>query len=315
MAFSQNFILFTIGSTVLGFFTIAPYLFPAYVSKRVHADKLGHATATLTAGVMAGIIAARAGGGIVAENFGWQSLYFIAASLMILFSFLLPMIMEDRELQTNESSRPARPKYFELLGSLISLVKHYPNIVLSGIIQGLCFGIFLAVWLGIGLHLTSVEMGYGLDVVGYLAGLSIVYLFTLPLLGRLADRIGAQNTRVIFASMQFVSMLLFAFCGDSPWLLILPILLMHLARPTIDLTGRMMTLSQPTEIRTRLMTIYIALMFTVGGLSSWAGTAAYEYGGWLACVAFVTTLSIAVLVLSFWSWRQDKSIGNLAGDP
>lgn len=308
MALSPNFILFTIGSTVLGFFTIAPYLLPAYVSKRVHADKLGHATATLTLGVMAGIIAARAGGGIIAENFGWQSVYFIAASLMILFSFLLPMIMEDSESKTSESYGHPRQNYFNLLGSLIPLIKLYPNIVLSGVIQGLSFGIFLAVWLGIGLHLTSAEMGYGVDVVGYLAGLSIVNLLTLPFLGRLADKIGAQNTRMLFACVQFVSMLMFGFCGDSPWLLIAPIILMHLAGPTIDLTGRMLTLSQTAEIRTRLMTIYIALMFIGGGLSSWAGTAAYEYGGWLACIALVTALSLAVLALSFWSWRQDRLI-------
>lgn len=308
MAFSQNFILFTIGSTVLGFFTIAPYLLPAYVSKRVHAENLGQATATLTMGVMAGIIAARAGGGIIAEHFGWQSVYFIAAALMILFSFLLPMIMEDREPQTNALLGQARQNYFELLSSLVPLVKRYPNIVLSGIIQGLSFGIFLAVWLAIGLHLTSAEMGYGVDVVGYLAALSIVNLFTLPFLGRLADKMGAQNTRLLFACLQFVSMLLFGFCGGSPWLLIAPIVLMHIAGPTIDLTGRMMALSQPAEIRTRLMTIYIALMFVGGGLSSWAGTAVYEYSGWLACVALVTVLSLVVLTLSFWSWRQDRLV-------
>jgi predicted MFS family arabinose efflux permease len=308
MAFSQNFILFTIGSTVLGFFTIAPYLLPAYVSKRVHAENLGKATATLTMGVMAGIIAARAGGGIIAEHFGWQSVYFIAAALMILFSFLLPMIMEDREPQTNDLLGQTRQNYFELLGSLVPLVKRYPNIVLSGIIQGLSFGIFLAVWLGIGLHLTSAEMGYGVDVVGYLAALSIVNLLTLPLLGRLADKMGAQNTRLLFASLQFVSMLLFGFCGGSPLLLIAPIVLMHIAGPTIDLTGRMMALSQPAQIRTRLMTIYIALMFVGGGLSSWAGTAVYEYSGWLACVALVAVLSLVVLALSFWSWRQDRLI-------
>jgi predicted MFS family arabinose efflux permease len=308
MAFSQNFILFTIGSTVLGFFTIAPYLLPAYVSKRVRAENLGQATATLTMGVMAGIIAARAGGGIIAEHFGWQSVYFIAAALMILFSFLLPMTMEDREPQTTDLIGQTRQNYFELLGSLVPLAKRYPNIVLSGIIQGLSFGIFLAVWLGIGLHLTSAEMGYGVDVVGYLAALSIVNLFTLPFLGRLADKMGAQNTRLLFASLQFVSMLLFGVCGGSPWLLIAPIVLMHIAGPTIDLTGRMMALSQPAEIRTRLMTIYIALMFVGGGLSSWAGAAVYEYSGWLACVALVSVLSLIVLTLSFWSWRQDRLI-------
>ena len=35
MTLAQGFTLFTAGSTLLGFFTIAPYLLPAYASKRV----------------------------------------------------------------------------------------------------------------------------------------------------------------------------------------------------------------------------------------------------------------------------------------
>jgi predicted MFS family arabinose efflux permease len=54
------------------------------------------------------------------------------------------------------------------------------------------------------------------------------------------------------------------------------------------------------------MSIYIALMFLGGGLSSWLGTAVYEKGGWLACVGFVSLLSFIVLVLGVWSWRQEQ---------
>ena len=200
MAFAQNFILFTIGSTVLGFFTIAPYLLPAYVSKRVNPSNLGRATATLTMGVMAGIIAARAGGGVVAENYGWQTVYFIALGLMLFFSFLLPMVMEEREPNAQAQSSQS---YIDLLKSLAPLVRLHPTIVLSGIMQGLSFGVFLAIWLAIGLHLTSDEMGYGVDVVGYLAGLSIINLLTLPFLGRLADKMGPLKARVLFAQFNF----------------------------------------------------------------------------------------------------------------
>ena len=61
MAFSQGFILFVVGSTILGFVTIAPYLLPAYVSKRVATNRLGHANAILTTGIIFGILVARAG--------------------------------------------------------------------------------------------------------------------------------------------------------------------------------------------------------------------------------------------------------------
>jgi len=50
MAFAAPFWLFTLGSTLLGFFTIAPYLLPAYVSKRVDPAELGKSMALLTTG-------------------------------------------------------------------------------------------------------------------------------------------------------------------------------------------------------------------------------------------------------------------------
>ena len=61
MAIAQGFTLFVIGSTMLGFFTIAPYLLPAYASKRVAPERLGQVTAKLAAGVILGILVARVG--------------------------------------------------------------------------------------------------------------------------------------------------------------------------------------------------------------------------------------------------------------
>ena len=45
MTLSRGFEGFVAGSTVLGFFTLAPYLLPAYASKRVAPERLGHVTA------------------------------------------------------------------------------------------------------------------------------------------------------------------------------------------------------------------------------------------------------------------------------
>ena len=66
------------------------------------------------------------------------------------------------------------------------------------------FGQFIALWLGLALHLTGPEMGYGTDVVGYLAGFAAVSVFSTPYWGRLADRIGPRKARVGYAIVQVV---------------------------------------------------------------------------------------------------------------
>ncbi|WP_084397689.1 MFS transporter [Henriciella aquimarina] len=300
MAFAQDFRLFTLASTVLGFFTIAPYLLPTYASKRIDPARLGAVTAMLTTGIIGGILVARAGAGIVAELFGWRTVYYIAASFMLVVSILLPFLMDERE-----AGHDTQPKqgYFSLLLSMAGLVKRYPEILLSGTIQGLGFGVFLSVWMGLGLHLP--DMGYGVDVVGYLAAFSILNLFTTPWLGRLADNIGPYKSRMIFASVNLIGVLLLWPMGHSVWLLIVPVMLMTLVGPAVDITNRMTFLSLAPEIRTRLMTVYIVMMFIGGGISSSAGTAVYDLAGWAgnAVLAGVMSATLVVLCGVAWAWR------------
>ncbi|MEP0068753.1 MFS transporter [Pyruvatibacter sp.] len=301
MAFAQDFELFVAGSTILGFFTIAPYLLPAYVSRRVAPGELGHATAILTTGIIAGILVARAGGGILAEQFGWRSVYYAAAGLMFLVSILLPFIMEPRDRETVPGQ-----SYAQLILSIFPIIGRHPNILLSGVIQALSFGIFLAVWMGLGLHLTSPQLGYGVDVVGYLAVFSAISLVTTARLGKWADRVGATKARFVLAIGQLVAVVTLPFFGHSLWLLMIPIILMNLVGPAIDVSGRMTFLSLDPEIRTRLMTVYIVIMFAGGGIFSWAGTIAYDLAGWNGNAILSVILSILVLGLTALSLRQQR---------
>ena len=299
MAFSRDFTLFVTGSTLLGFATIVPYLLPTYVSKRVDAQELGKVTAMLTTGIIAGILIARAGAGVVAEYFGWRTVYYIASALMLAVAILLPLSMDRRE----PSSMTAKPtSYLTLIGSMLPLTARYPEVLLSGSIQALSFGIFISIWMGLGLHLTSPEMGYGVDVVGYLAILAIVNVVTTPKFGALADRIGPRKTRLIASGFRLVGISLFLFFGHNLWLLIIPILIANIFGPIMDVTGRMTILKETPEIRTRLMTVYIVFMFLGGGVASWAGTAVYDYWGWTGNATLAIALSVIVSALSAWAY-------------
>lgn len=303
MAFAQQFEVFLIASTLLGFFTIAPYLLPAYASKRVPPDKLGYVTAMLTTGIILGILVARGGAGIVAEYFGWRAVYMIGAGLMLAVSIALPLVMEPRR------ARPAtgpRQSYIGLIGSLIPLMRQRPAIFTTGIIQGANFGLFISLWMGIGLHLPSPEMGYGVDVVGYLSMLAAINLFITPTLGAWADKVGAQKARVSLGLIQIIGVGLLFVTGHSLWLIIIPIILINVPGPVIDIAGRMTFLSEAPEIRTRLMTIYIVMMFIGGGLASWAGTVSYAMGGWMGNALVNAALSAIVLSLSWLSWQQRR---------
>lgn len=298
MAIASDFRLFLFGSTVLGCMTIAPYLLPAYASKRVDPAELGKVTAILTTGIIAGILVARAGAGVIAENFGWRTVYMIATALMFLVAIALPFSMERREPDADQIDQTSYP---ELIFSMVPMIGRHPEILLSGTIQALNFGVFISIWLGLGLHLTSPEMGYGVDVVGYLALFAITNLATTPRLGVWADKVGARKARQTLAVFQLIGVGLFLPFGHSLWLLMIPIVITNIFGPVLDVTTRMTFLNQPPDVRTRLMTVYIVFMFVGGGIASWAGTTAYDIWGWNGNATLGLIMSTIALGLSVWS--------------
>ena len=299
MVLAPGFASFTAASTLLGFVTIAPYLIPAFASKRVAPERLGQVTALLTAGVIFGILVARMGAGIIAEYADWHAVYVLALTLMAGVTAFLPIAMRS------ESAAPKRAgaSYGALIGSVFTLAARHPDMRLSAAIQGLNFATFTASWLALALHLTSPALGYGTDDVGYLAGIAAVSLFTTPRLGRWADQVGPRRARVAAAVVQFVGIALFYPLGGSIAGVMVPLFIVNLVGPTIDVTGRMTLFALAPEIRTRLTTSYIVAMFIGGALGSAAGTAVFDWGGWGATCALLAAMSSAVLALSFHAER------------
>lgn len=300
MTLSVSFWPFTIASTLLGFFTIAPYLLPAFASKRVAPGRLGEVTALLTAGTVFGILVARVGAGVVAEYFGWHAVYWIATAMMGLMTLLLPRIMRSE----GTSEKRVDGSYAGLVRSVFSIADNHREVLLSASIQALNFGAFIASWLALALYLTSPELGYGVDTVGYLAGVSAISVISTPRLGRWADRVGPRRARIVFALVQAIGIALYYPLSGNAWLLVVPLTIVAAVGPSIDVTGRMTFLALEPAKRTRLTTIYVVIMFMGGGIGSILGTSIYDIAGWSGTclllgvsMALVIGLSVAARIL------------------
>ncbi len=300
MVLAPGFVAFTAASTLLGFFTIAPYLIPAFASKRVAPERLGAVTAQLTAAVIFGILVARVGAGIIAARADWHTVYVGALVLMAAVTAFLPFAMRS------EAASPKQPpaSYRAVIASVFTLAARHPDMRISAAIQGLNFAIFTASWLALALHLTGPAMGYGTDDVGYLAGIAAVSVFTTPRLGRWADKIGPRRARIAAALVQLAGIALFYPLGGSIWAIAVPLFITNLVGPTIDVTGRMTLFTLAPEIRTRLTTSYIVTMFVGGAIGSAAGTAVFDLGGWGATCALLLAASCAVVALSLHAERR-----------
>jgi predicted MFS family arabinose efflux permease len=303
MALAEGLALFTLASTLLGFVTIAPYLIPAFASKRVAPERLGQVTALLTAGVLFGILVARVGAGVLAEHADWRLIYWAAFALMALVTVLLPRAMASEVA----SIKQPHGSYASLIASVFRLAREHRDMRMSALMQGLNFASFTATWLALALHLTSDAMGYGTDVVGYLAGIAAISIFSTPRLGRWADKVGARRARLIVAVVQVAGVSLLYPLGFNVFTLLVPLLVINMVGPSIDVTGRMTFLALAPDIRTRLTTYYIVAMFLGGALGSVAGTAVYDAGGWAGTCLLLFANALAILALAYAAERRFRN--------
>ncbi|MFL0671205.1 MAG: MFS transporter [Erythrobacter sp.] len=303
MALAEGLALFTLASTLLGFVTIAPYLIPAFASKRVAPERLGQVTALLTAGVLFGILVARVGAGVLAEHADWRLIYWAAFALMALVTVLLPRAMASEVA----SIKQPHGSYPSLIASVFRLAREHRDMRMSALMQGLNFASFTATWLALALHLTSDAMGYGTDVVGYLAGIAAISIFSTPRLGRWADKVGARRARLIVAVVQVAGVSLLYPLGFNVFTLLVPLLVINMVGPSIDVTGRMTFLALAPDIRTRLTTYYIVAMFLGGALGSVAGTAVYDAGGWAGTCLLLLANALAILALAYAAERRFRA--------
>ncbi|QFT77954.1 MFS transporter [Erythrobacter sp. THAF29] len=303
LAVAPGFASFTLASTLLGFVTIAPYLIPAFASKRVAPERLGQVTALLTAGVIFGILVARVGAGLVAAQFGWRAVYWCAFALMAAVMVFLPITMRTEGVST----KVPQEAYGQLLASVFELALNNRDMMISALIQSLNFAAFTATWLALALHLTSDKLGYGVDTVGYLAGIAAISIVSTPRLGRWADQIGPRRARLFSAMVQLGGVALFYPLGWNVWTLIVPLVIVNLVGPTIDVTGRMTFLSLEPAIRTRLTTSYIVLMFIGGAIGSIAGTSVYDWAGWPGTCILLFVISSSIVGLSLAAVRLSSS--------
>ena len=109
--------------------------------------------------------------------------------------------------------------------------------------------------------------------------------------------------------VQFVGIALFYPLGFSIWGMLVPLFVVNLVGPTVDVTGRMTLFTLAPEIRTRLTTSYIVTMFIGGAIGSALGTAVYDFGGWAGICALLAAMSCCVVALAFLAehrWRAGQ---------
>jgi predicted MFS family arabinose efflux permease len=245
----------------------------------------GRIVGTIMSGLLLGILLSRPLSSVVADHFGWRVVFGSASVLMALVTAVLALTIPRR--QPDHSAT-----YFELIGSLLHLVRTMPVLRHRALYQGLVFASFSLFWTAIPIELTR-HYGLSQSAIGLFALVGAIGATSAPVAGRLADAghsVRATFIALIAAAVSYLPALIHPSFGVYG-LVVTGIVLDFAAQMNMVL-GQREIYALHAASRNRLNALYMTSIFVGGAFGSGIASALFEHGGWtlVATVALVFPL-------------------------
>ncbi|KGD74400.1 MFS transporter [Pantoea vagans] len=296
--FSSGLSALLIASFITGLTaTVAQDIVPASAALAPERSR-GKTVGTVMTGLLVGILLSRVVSGVVAEYFGWRTMYMIAALAVLLITLTLWRVLPRFAPGTSVS-------YPRLLLSLVHLWRHHQTLRRAALAQGLLSVAFSAFWSTLALMLSD---RFHLDsaVAGAFGLAGAAGAMAAPLAGSFADRIGPARVTQAGAALVTIS---FALMFLLP-LLPMPAQLALIVVCTIgfDLGVQATLVAHQTlvyglapEARSRLNALLFTVVFIGMATGAALGSLALAHWGWNGVVALATLAGAAALAVRFAS--------------
>jgi predicted MFS family arabinose efflux permease len=281
-----------LASFAVGLAAVAPQLSVTFAAALTPGHARGQSLGKVTSGLLVGVLLSRVFSGAVGDRFGWRSIYFLGAPLMVLLAALLRFA-----LPRQHPSRAVR--YGELLASLPGLVRREPLLRRHAILGACTFASFSVFWTTLAFALAAPPFHYGSAVAGLFGLVGAGGALVAPVAGRAADRYGSRAVNLAAMAVVLVSWLLFALAGRHLLGLAAGVVLLDLGVQANHISNQTRVLGLSGESLNRLNTVYMVAYFAGGALGSAAGGTAWAAGGWIAVCAAGAAFSTAGLIAFF----------------
>ena len=257
----------------------------------------GRMVGTVMTGLLLGILLSRVVSGLVAQQWGWRSMYLLAALAMAVLTLAVWRGL-PHFAPTTQLGWPA------LMRSMLDLWRQHGALRRAALAQGLLAVGFSAFWSTLAVMLHD-QFHLGAAVAGSLGLAGAAGALAAPLAGRVADRRGPEIVTRMGAALAAVA---FASMALAPWLGATGQLVLIVAAAVVFDFGVQATLVAhqtivygiAPEARSRLNALLFTGMFVgmAGGaaLGSWV----LAYAGWMGVVLMASVFALAALGVRCW---------------
>lgn len=269
----------------------------AFAATLATPQERGRVVGTAQGGVVIGLLVARTLSGLLADIGGWRTVYFFSAAITLI---LLPILVR---ILPRQPASELKLSYWQLLRSMLSLLRHDRILQVRGMLALLMFAAFSIFWSTLVLPLSQAPFLFSHSAIGAFGLVGAVGAIAAMKAGHLADRGWAQRASGVSLLLLVFAWLPLGLMGQGIIYLIGGIILLDLAGQAIHVLNQSMIFTAHPQSHSRLVGCYM-LFYAVGsGLGAFAGSHIYAWAGWHGVCWLGGSVSLAALL--FW-WRTLK---------
>ncbi|SNC68154.1 Predicted arabinose efflux permease, MFS family [Hymenobacter gelipurpurascens] len=295
-AFAPSFALLAAASLLIGIFSSVPQLLIPMAASLASDEDRGRVVGKVMSGLLIGILLSRTISGYVGAHFGWRTIFWAGAALMVILTGILA-----RMLPRNQPSFAG--SYGSLLGSLGTLVRDLPILRRSALVGACMFAGFSAFWTTLVFFLEK-EYHYGSEVAGLFGLIGASGAFAASFAGKSADKKGADYALNLGILLFLGAYVLLAFGGYYLLGLIVSVVILDVGQQMAHISNQARIFTLLPEARSRLNTVYMTACFIGASAGSFVGGLAWSHFQWLGvCGVGLAFVSAAYLLNRFYGRR------------
>ncbi len=289
MATANQLWMLFVSSFLLGVTSVVPQLFIPMAADLSTAENRSKNLGLIMSGLLLGILLSRFVGGIVGDLFGWRSIYWAAAGLMVIAWLCIYRLFP--EIKPNFTGN-----YLSLMRSVWHLAKTQPVLRLAAFRGAMGFGSLCGIFTTLAFHLEQPPFEAGPSIAGSFGLVGAAGALSAAFVGQLTKR-WEVNKIILISLCILLGSWLFTYFGGNTYIgLIIGIILIDLGLQSTHIMNQSDFFSIKTTATSRLNTVYMVSYFIGGSLGSWFAAYAWEFAGWGGvCAVGVGFASLALL--------------------
>ncbi|MFE7500537.1 MFS transporter [Streptomyces albidoflavus] len=286
------------GLALAGMFAVVVQITVAYAASVSPPDERGRNIGIVTSGVVIGILGARIVTGLLAEQWGWRSIYVLLGVLALGLAVLVPCALPPEE----HSRRPAG--YGQALTALGALFGERLFLT-RGLIAFFLFASFGTLWSGLSLPLTDAPWQFSESQIGMFGVAGLAGALGAARAGRRADAGRAVPMAGFALALLLVSWAAIAQLPWSLWLLIVGVVLLDFAVQVVHVSNQHTLTSAHTERTSGVIGAYMVFYSLGSALGAATTTSVFTSHGWAG--SSVLGAGFALCALITWAVGKGRS--------